>query len=764
MKRRIIMRTSISGKLFRILTAAFLSVSILSPVYAEETGETESEWQLDEEPGISEGDELVPAEADASINAGTATITMQAAYYQDEARSILPKINAFRTGNETWAWNSDNSTKTWYTGLSGLYYDYELEKVAMQRAAEIGIVFDYNHKRPDGSDYKTAYPSFFSSGWRVECIAIGYGSADAAFNRWKEDNYDYVGQIHRRVMLNSALRAVGIACCQCNGSMCWVMEFSSIYVSNNAVSYDTNYRNVNINIPSDSVSMSGGFASSKLEKDPNMIVEIGYPVNIPNVNAELYHNGWTLYKPAIGTTVKSSDTSVLKVENGKLVAVKPGKATVTIDKTCGSYRISRRLNVQTRNHVHDFRFTWMWADDYSSASADYVCTVDAAHAGSGEAVVTSVRTEPLCYQDGSIVYTATLNIEGKDYTSERYVALLKTNDHDYGEPVFEWADDRSTATASVICAHGHEELKETVPVSYEVIKEPTESEPGTGRLVAEFENEVFGTQYQEIEIPALTAASPVSFAIAENSLNLLYDASQTLRTTVSPAGASPEIIWTSSNMEVASVDTNGKVTALRAGTTEIKAYTLYGQSDTCTVRVMFTDVADSGRYYFDPVYWAADNNITVGHGGHGRFSPEWACTREQIVTFLWRLMGEPEPETYQEFPDVRSTDWYFKPISWAASQGITVGLNDGTGRFGVGMPCTREMCVTFLYRAAGSPYYSGWYNFRDVAYEKYYYEPINWAASKGITVGLNDGTGRFGVGQSCTRAMIVTFLRRYAEL
>ncbi len=181
-------------------------------------------------------------------------------------------------------------------------------------------------------------------------------------------------------------------------------------------------------------------------------------------------------------------------------------------------------------------------------------------------------------------------------------------------------------------------------------------------------------------------------------------------------------------------------------------------------RECFSDVRDPNAYYFAPVYWAVDNNITLGYGGNNKFSPNVPCTREQIVTFLWRLKGEPEPTEYQEFTDVKETDWYYKPISWAAENGITLGLNDGTGRFGVGQPCTREQCVTFLYRTAGSPEVEEHSEFTDVTEDRYFYDSVSWAAVNGITVGLNDGTGRFGVSQKCTRAMIVTFLYRYAML
>ena len=179
---------------------------------------------------------------------------------------------------------------------------------------------------------------------------------------------------------------------------------------------------------------------------------------------------------------------------------------------------------------------------------------------------------------------------------------------------------------------------------------------------------------------------------------------------------------------------------------------------------VFSDVNDLSSYYYRPVQWAVNNSITNGYGGKNRFSPNATCTREQMVTFLWRMMGSPEPTSYKTFTDVKSSDWYYKPISWAAEKKITTGLNDGTGRFGVGQNCTREQCVTFLYRAAGSPKVTGSNSFKDMAKGAYYVDAVTWAVNKGITTGLNDGTGRFGVRQNCSRAMIVTFLYRYKNL
>ena len=271
---------------------------------------------------------------------------------------------------------------------------------------------------------------------------------------------------------------------------------------------------------------------------------------------------------------------------------------------------------------------------------------------------------------------------------------------------------------------------------------------------------------ERLTLSATDYTPPVSGQVSINKtgLDLYVNETYTLQLR-DEAGTWVRGIWESSRPEIASVSAEGKVKALKSGTTVISAKdsdgNLYG---TCAVRVLFTDVADPSRYFYGPVYWALENNITTGAGGAGKFSPNDNCTREQIVTFLWRLMGEQEPTTFTSFTDVPENAWYYKPICWAAEKGITVGLNDGTGRFGVGQACTRAMCVTFLWRAAGKPAPATQGNFTDMRPGAYYVDAVSWAAEKNITVGLNDGTGRFGVDNTCTRAMIVTFLYRYAHM
>ena len=172
-----------------------------------------------------------------------------------------------------------------------------------------------------------------------------------------------------------------------------------------------------------------------------------------------------------------------------------------------------------------------------------------------------------------------------------------------------------------------------------------------------------------------------------------------------------------------------------------------------TERSPFTDVS-TDDYYYEAVKWAAEQGITSGIG-NGLFSPDSPCTRAQIVTFLWRTAGSPEPKTLNSFNDVVSGSYYEKAVAWAVENGITVGTSATT--FSPEATCTRAHAVTFLAREAKATA-SGSAGFRDVADNAYYAEAVKWATDNGITNGI--GGGLFGPDNDCTRAQIVTFLWR----
>ncbi len=166
---------------------------------------------------------IEPAEAASK----TVNVKVSVKYGQTEARSMFKMVNDFRTGPGAWYWDKTNTKKIRCNSLRKLKYDYKLEKVAMQRAAELAV--SYAHERPDGTSCFSAY-----SEAKLNCSAAGENiavtnatsrTADFIFTGWKEDEYDYSGQGHRRNMLSGDFTAIGIGHAEFNGKHFWVQEF-----------------------------------------------------------------------------------------------------------------------------------------------------------------------------------------------------------------------------------------------------------------------------------------------------------------------------------------------------------------------------------------------------------------------------------------------------------------------------------------------------------------------------------------------------------
>ena len=171
----------------------------------------------------------------------------------------------------------------------------------------------------------------------------------------------------------------------------------------------------------------------------------------------------------------------------------------------------------------------------------------------------------------------------------------------------------------------------------------------------------------------------------------------------------------------------------------------------------FADVQDPDRYFFKPVYWAVEEEITNGTT-ETTFSPDASCTRGQIVTFQWRAMDSPEPEsTENPFSDVKEDSYFYKAVLWAVENKITTGT--GADTFSPDAACTRAQVVTFLHRCQGiEDVWKEECPFSDVKEDSYYYDSVLWATGTGITEGTSETT--FSPDQTCTRGQIVTFLYR----
>lgn len=174
--------------------------------------------------------------------------------------------------------------------------------------------------------------------------------------------------------------------------------------------------------------------------------------------------------------------------------------------------------------------------------------------------------------------------------------------------------------------------------------------------------------------------------------------------------------------------------------------------------IPFTDVS-SDAYYYDAVLWAVKKGITEGTGDGTTFSPDADCTRGQMVTFLWRAAGSPEPKSMSGFEDVAVDAYYAKAVAWAAENGITGGVGDN--KFAPDDVCTRAQMAAFLCRMAGGKADSVTIDFTDVSADEYYAEAVQWAVENGITNGVGDN--RFAPDGICTRGQMVTFLYRFFE-
>lgn len=195
---------------------------------------------------------------------------------------------------------------------------------------------------------------------------------------------------------------------------------------------------------------------------------------------------------------------------------------------------------------------------------------------------------------------------------------------------------------------------------------------------------------------------------------------------------------------------DGKYTfTMPTGKVEVKATFMEDNS----MLNFFYDVPN-GAYFYEAVKWAVDKGITNGLSDT-MFGPYESCTRAQIVTFLWRAAGSPEPKTASSFTDVPASAYYAKAVAWAIENGITNGMTETT--FAPNATCTRGQSVTFLYRALKGTA-SGSTNFTDVKSDAFYTDAINWAVANNVTNGTSNTT--FSPNADCTRAEIVTFLYR----
>ncbi len=290
----------------------------------------------------------------------------------------------------------------------------------------------------------------------------------------------------------------------------------------------------------------------------------------------------------------------------------------------------------------------------------------------------------------------------------------------------------------------------------------------TGSIKAGSYTTVTATGTELVEY-TFTYSRPYSGSSSDPTYSVTVDKTENGSVTVSPKNASkgdtvtvtvkPDSGYVLETLTV--TDKNGNELTLKdkgdgkytftmpAGKVEVKATFMEDNS----MLNFFYDVPN-GAYFYEAVKWAVKNGITTGVG-NDLFAPEQPCTRAQIVTFLWRAAGSPEPKTAVSFADVPAGSYYAKAVAWAIENGITNGMTETT--FAPNATCTRGQSVTFLHRTLKGTA-SGGANFTDVKSDAFYADAINWAVANNVTNGTSNTT--FSPNADCTRAEIVTFLYR----
>ena len=384
----------------------------------------------------------------------TTPVSISVKYGQTEARTILDMINEARTDSSyAWYWNKDDTTKTYCENLQPLQYDYDLERAAMQRAAEIAVIYD--HRRPDNRDTFTVYgENSVTSYTRMgENIAAGYETAASVNYGWREDDEPYGGQGHRRNMLSDKFNCVGIGHVYYGGTDYWVENFAyRKEVNTTAVSANDTEKtltipvvtskitNFDITFDKEEYSLKTGESTSFSISNPEIIVDghWGYSTYIPVTDTP----DLTIDDPAVATLsdtgiingISEGDTiisaSLYDLTSGETAAVKVhdcknhwDNGKITTDPTCtetGTKQYTCTICGETRTEEvaasgHDYSTDWTVdkeAGCEAAGSKSHHCTrcdsrkdeteIPAAGHTWNDGTITA---EPTCTNDGVKTFT-----------------------------------------------------------------------------------------------------------------------------------------------------------------------------------------------------------------------------------------------------------------------------------------------------------------------------------------------------------------------
>ena len=528
-------------------------------------------------------------------------VNISVKYGQTEGRKIFDMINEMRTDSfDAWCWNEDNETKTRYDNLNELAYDYDLERIATKRAAELALLFD--HGRPNGESFFSIYEeegiTYRAAG---ENIAMGYRTAEAVNAAWREDGEPYNGQGHRRNMLNPKFNCVGIGHVYLDGCHYWVEEFAyRTSVNTTETTANDSEQTMSLSVPKSKVTgLKVAFDKTSYSLRTGESTEVKLTAKLTVFGSDTIVTDL----PAISV----NDPSIATYSNGKITGVAEGSTTLTASlygltaadmPTINVYKCEHHWDqgeITTKPTCTDEGEKTFTCSICGNTKTEKVSTTDHQHM--------EIRNQknPTCKEAGYSGDTYCADCGVKIFSGQ---TIAKTKNHNWDGGVITTeptCTERGEKTFTcTICGNTNTKKVNATGHSYgayKVVKEPTNKRKGLksktcsvcGKIVYEAipKTNFSPTDSSETnpdQNPQTSQKTTRKIKLNRRKLTLKKGKSFRLKVTLTPADSQDKITYKTSNKKIATVSKTGKIKAKKKG--KVKITVISGKKKAvCTVKV-----------------------------------------------------------------------------------------------------------------------------------------------------------------------------------
>ena len=528
-------------------------------------------------------------------------VNISVKYGQTEGRKIFDMINEMRTDSfDAWCWNEDNETKTRYDNLNELAYDYDLERIATKRAAELALLFD--HGRPNGESFFSIYEeegiTYRAAG---ENIAMGYRTAEAVNAAWREDGEPYNGQGHRRNMLNPKFNCVGIGHVYLDGCHYWVEEFAyRTSVNTTETTANDSEQTMSLSVPKSKVTgLKVAFDKTSYSLRTRESTEVKLTAKLTVFGSDTIVTDL----PAISV----NDPSIATYSNGKITGVAEGSTTLTASMYGLTAADMPTINVYRCEHHWDQGEIITEATCTEEGEKTFTCSIcgdektEKVSATGHQHTEIRNKKEATCKEEGYSGDTWCKDC-GKKILSGQAIAKTKNHNWDGGvittEPT---CTERGEKTFTcTICGNTNTKKVNATGHSYgayKVVKEPTNKRKGLksktcsvcGKIVYEAipKTNFSPTDSSETnpdQNPQTSQKTTRKIKLNRRKLTLKKGKSFRLKVTLTPADSQDKITYKTSNKKIATVSKTGKIKAKKKG--KVKITVISGKKKAvCTVKV-----------------------------------------------------------------------------------------------------------------------------------------------------------------------------------